>query len=123
MLDLNRLLRIKLQTYPKTQKFIAQALLRPNYTFPPRVVLRIENEDRIPEHPVMFAMNHTDRYNYWPFQYHRYRCHNRFTATWVKGKYRGGLSKSTRPPDTAFIPIASASERSRVSTAQNPRTR
>lgn len=87
MLDLNRLLRIKLQTYPKTQKFIAQALLRPNYTFPPRVVLRIENEDRIPEHPVMFAMNHTDRYNYWPFQYHRYRCHNRFTATWVKGKY------------------------------------
>jgi len=87
ILDLNRLLPIKLQTYPKAQKFIAQALLRPNYTLPPRVTLRFEHEDRIPEHPVMFAMNHTDRYNYWPFQYHRYRCHNRFTATWVKGKY------------------------------------
>ncbi len=87
MLDLHRLSRIKLQTYPPAQKFIAQALLRPNYSLPPRVVIHVEGEERIPEHPVMFAMNHTDRYNYWPFQYHRYRQHNRFTATWVKGKY------------------------------------
>ncbi len=87
MLDLDRLSRIKLQTYPPAQKFIAQAFLRPNYSLPPRVVIRVEGEERIPDHPVMFAMNHTDRYNYWPFQYHRYRKHNRFTATWVKGKY------------------------------------
>jgi hypothetical protein len=32
-------------------------------------------------------MNHTDRYNYWPFQYRLWRPHQRFTATWVKGKY------------------------------------
>ena len=32
-------------------------------------------------------MNHTDRYNYWPFQYKLWRELDRFTATWVKGKY------------------------------------
>jgi len=32
-------------------------------------------------------MNHTDRYNYWPFQYWLWRHEKRFTATWVKGKY------------------------------------
>ena len=35
-------------------------------------------------------MNHTDRYNYWPFQYTLWRRQNRFTATWVKGKYYEG---------------------------------
>jgi hypothetical protein len=32
-------------------------------------------------------MNHTDRYNYWPFQYSLWRKLGRYTATWVKGKY------------------------------------
>jgi 1-acyl-sn-glycerol-3-phosphate acyltransferase len=33
-------------------------------------------------------MNHTDRYNYWPFQFQMYHQGiPRFTATWVKGKY------------------------------------
>jgi hypothetical protein len=32
-------------------------------------------------------MNHTDRYNYWPFQFKLWKLVNRFTATWVKGKY------------------------------------
>jgi hypothetical protein len=31
-------------------------------------------------------MNHTDRFNYWPFQYKLWRAHGRYTATWVKGK-------------------------------------
>jgi 1-acyl-sn-glycerol-3-phosphate acyltransferase len=36
----------------------------------------------------MFALNHTDRYNYWPFQYRMWRRGDLpFTTTWVKGKY------------------------------------
>jgi len=36
---------------------------------------------------VLFAMNHTDRYNYFPFQVYMWSHHRRYTATWVKGKY------------------------------------
>jgi hypothetical protein len=32
-------------------------------------------------------MNHTDRYNYWPFQYELWRRHYPFTTVWAKGKY------------------------------------
>jgi hypothetical protein len=32
-------------------------------------------------------MNHTDRYNYWPFQYELWRMHYPFTTVWAKGKY------------------------------------
>jgi hypothetical protein len=32
-------------------------------------------------------MNHTDRYNYFPFQVQLWKQRNEFTATWVKGKY------------------------------------
>ena len=41
----------------------------------------------MPDEPVIFAMNHTDRYNYVPFQYGLWQEKDRFTATWVKGKY------------------------------------
>lgn len=51
------------------------------------VRIELEHADRVPNEPVVFAMNHTDRYNYWPFQYKWWRDHDRFTATWVKGKY------------------------------------
>jgi 1-acyl-sn-glycerol-3-phosphate acyltransferase len=43
--------------------------------------------EKVPEERVIFAMNHTDRYNYFPFQYRWWKLQNRFTATWVKGKY------------------------------------
>ena len=36
----------------------------------------------------MFALNHTDRYNYWPFQFELWRRdHERMTMAWVKAKY------------------------------------
>lgn len=87
MLDLPRLQGIRLTARPRVQRVVAAALLTPNYYLPPRVRIVFENEDRLPAEPVLFAMNHTDRYNYWPFQYKHWLSHGRFTATWVKGKY------------------------------------
>ena len=40
-----------------------------------------------PGRSTILAMNHTDRYNYWPFQFQLWRQGRGFTATWVKGKY------------------------------------
>lgn len=85
MLDLQRMQRVHLTASPKGQRVVGMGLLAPNYELPPRV--RIELEGRPPDEPVIFAMNHTDRYNYWPFQYALWRRLHRFTATWVKGKY------------------------------------
>jgi len=87
MLDLPRMERIRLTARPRVQRVIAWSLLAPNYELPPRVRIDLEHVDRLPDHPVVFAMNHTDRYNYWPFQYKLWRQLSRFTATWVKGKY------------------------------------
>jgi 1-acyl-sn-glycerol-3-phosphate acyltransferase len=87
MLDLNRIMRIRLTSRPRVQRFVAWSFLVPNYELPPRVRIDVEGLDRLPDEPVLLAMNHTDRYNYWPFQYALYRRKNRFTATWVKGKY------------------------------------
>ena len=87
MLDLARLSRIRLRARPRFQRVVALALLAPNYDLPPRVKIDFEGDARVPDEPVIFAMNHTDRYNYWPFQYAWWRRRERFTATWVKGKY------------------------------------
>jgi 1-acyl-sn-glycerol-3-phosphate acyltransferase len=87
MLDLGRLERIRLTRRPRVQRVVAYGLLAPNYNLPPGVRITLEHADRVPREPVVFAMNHTDRYNYWPFQYRWWRDHDRFTATWVKGKY------------------------------------
>jgi 1-acyl-sn-glycerol-3-phosphate acyltransferase len=89
MLDLARLKKLKLAKKPTGQIIVAETLMRADYTFPRRTEIVLEGVGNIPaERPVFFAMNHTDRYNYWPFQYQMYRNGGlRFTATWVKGKY------------------------------------
>ncbi len=87
MLDLPRLERIRLSPRPLFQRVVAYTLLGPNYRLPPGVRIDLEGTERVPSGPVIFAMNHTDRYNYWPFQYAWWRARDRFTATWVKGKY------------------------------------
>jgi 1-acyl-sn-glycerol-3-phosphate acyltransferase len=87
MLDLARLERIQLSSAPVFQRVVAWVLLMPNYDLPPRVRIDFEGTERVPDEPVIYAMNHTDRYNYWPFQYALWRRRGRFTATWVKGKY------------------------------------
>jgi len=89
MLDLARLERLKLYRRPFSQRFVGR-LLGINYGWLPGIGLEFENQEKIPEQPVIFAMNHTDRYNYWPFQYALWQKLDRFTATWVKGKYYEG---------------------------------
>ena len=89
MLDLSRLDRLKLVRRPFSQRFLGR-FLGLNYSHIPGIELDMENQDRIPDCPVIFAMNHTDRYNYWPFQYILWQRLDRITTTWVKGKYYEG---------------------------------
>ncbi len=86
MLDLQRLQRLNLVRRPLSHRFYG-SLLHVNYRWFPGVELSFEDAERIPDEPVIFAMNHTDRYNYFPFQYLLWKTFDRFTATWVKGKY------------------------------------
>ncbi len=92
MIDLSTLRAIRLSPQPVAQKIMARVVLAPNYSFLPGIDLKIEdfnglNLKNLPQDSVIFAMNHTDMYNYWPFQYELYRQTGRLTATWVKGKY------------------------------------
>jgi 1-acyl-sn-glycerol-3-phosphate acyltransferase len=89
MIDSEYLKKIKLVTSPIGQRIIAAFLLFPNYRIFANVDIEIENIERIPrDENVIFAMNHTDRYNYWPFQYKLWsmKCFS-YTTVWVKGKY------------------------------------
>lgn len=86
MLDLPLLQRLRLVRRPRSQRFMGR-LLAVNYGWLPGVAIEVEHAERIPDRPVLFAMNHTDRYNYFPFQYQLWQDRDRFTATWVKGKY------------------------------------
>ncbi|MEM9177705.1 MAG: hypothetical protein AAGC67_21045 [Myxococcota bacterium] len=86
MLDLPRLRRLRLTERPLPQRILGRAL-HVNYVHLPGVELEIEGDENLPDAPVIFAMNHTDRYNYWPWQYLIWKRWGRFTAAWVKGKY------------------------------------
>ena len=86
MLDLPLLERLSLVRRPRSQRVMGR-LLAVNYRWLPGVEIVLEHVERIPENPVLFAMNHTDRYNYFPFQFELWQRYDRFTATWVKGKY------------------------------------
>ena len=88
MLDLELLRNHRLATVPWVQVLVANAGLWFDYRLPRRTKIVVEGVENVPrDRGVFFAMNHTDRYNYWPFQYWMYRHGHRFTATWVKGKY------------------------------------
>lgn len=89
MLDLARLSSIRLAPIPHFQRSVGGALLTPMYDIYPGVDIQFEGLDdaMIQGRSVIFAMNHTDRYNYFPFQMRLWKKHDRYTATWVKGKY------------------------------------
>jgi len=88
MIDLEHLDRISLSSNPLGQRIVARLVLSPNYHLFQNVDIRLENVERIPRgETVIFAMNHTDRFNYWPFQYELWRMHYPFTTVWAKGKY------------------------------------
>ncbi len=81
-----------LKSKPTIQIAIGGGFLIPLYAIK-RLKIEFEGFENIPDRPVIFAMNHTDRYNYWPFQLKLWRLSRKvgrkhpFTATWVKGKY------------------------------------
>ena len=85
-LDIARLERIRLSRTSVGQDLLAY-LLWPNIRLLPGVQIDFEHFERVPEPPVLFAMNHTDRFNYIPFQWRLRGEMRRYTATWVKGKY------------------------------------
>ncbi len=89
MVDLGYLEKITLVSKPMGQRIVAALLLYANYHIFAHVDIKIENIERIPRHEnVIFAMNHTDRFNYWPFQYKLWSMKSfPYTTVWVKGKY------------------------------------
>lgn len=89
MVDLKELNSIKLRSFPIGQWIAANFFLTLNYNLFSRVKIVIENIELIPKgEPVIYAMNHTDRYNYFPFQYKIYRTGGyNHTTIWTKGKY------------------------------------
>ena len=89
MVDLEYLKKINLTSNPIMQNLLATFFLTPNYRFFANVDIQIENIEKIPkDETVIFAMNHTDRFNYWPFQYKLWTMKNLpYTTVWVKGKY------------------------------------
>ena len=103
MLDLGLYDRVYLSARPPVQRFIAEAFLRFDYR---KVDLVVEGLDNLPGRPVIFAMNHTDNYNYWPFQYSLHK-EGMYTATWVKGKNYEHPGVSLFMSVTNNIPIAS----------------
>jgi 1-acyl-sn-glycerol-3-phosphate acyltransferase len=86
MLDLPRLNRLKLTSHPRIHDVMGH-VLQATYLKPPRTRVFSEGFEKVPRTPVIFAMNHTDRYNYFPFQVYIWKTAERYTATWVKGKY------------------------------------
>lgn len=87
MLTLERLKNVRLHTRSPGQKMVANLGLFWDYRLPRRTRIELEGVENLPDERVIFAMNHTDRYNYWPFQYATYRRGLPMTVTWVKGKY------------------------------------
>ncbi len=90
MLTLDLIRDIELQATPVGQILAASTFLRATYNIPGRPTkVSVEGLDRIPRTGAVYlAMNHTDRFNYWPLQYTIWRKRpSIFTATWVKGKY------------------------------------
>ena len=93
MIDDRHLDAINLRTCSPAQITIGRLFLIPNYHVFSKVRIVIENFENIPkDETVIFALNHTDRYNYWPFQFKMWRQGKGklpYTTTWVKGEYYG----------------------------------
>jgi 1-acyl-sn-glycerol-3-phosphate acyltransferase len=88
MVDEKLLRELKIHEVPFGQLAAAKVMWL-NHNLPPKSTIDLIGTENIPrDRGVIFAMNHTDRYTYWPFQYQLYQMGGfRFTSTWVKAKY------------------------------------
>ena len=109
MVDLDYLKKIRLVSKPMGQRLVAALWLLPNYRIFAKVEIQIENIERIPHgENVIFAMNHTDRFNYWPFQYKLWSMKRfPFTTVWVKGKYYSNVLLAKGLDLCNLIPVPS----------------
>ena len=108
VIDGEHLEQLKLHRRPRGQILFANLVLSPDYRFPRRTSITIEGIENLPkEGGAILAMNHTDRFNYWPFQYKMYRHGLPFTATWVKGKYYENAFMTWFLNQTNNIPLPS----------------
>lgn len=82
--------RVNLQPNPKAHKLIGELFLKPIYKLR-KLNIVLEGLENIPDEPVVYVMNHTDRFNYFPFQYQLHLLRDKikcpYTAPWVKLKY------------------------------------
>ena len=88
-LDLARLARVRVFPHPILQRVVAYAFLWPNFRFLPGVRIDWEGLPDLPKTPVLLAINHTDRYNYFPVLWRWWWDLGRYTVVWAKGN-RGG---------------------------------
>ncbi|MBI5607719.1 MAG: 1-acyl-sn-glycerol-3-phosphate acyltransferase, partial [Deltaproteobacteria bacterium] len=108
MIELAQLARLRLHRKPIGQLLMAEMALRWDYALPHKTAIVVENIEAIPkDRQVFLAMNHTDRYNYWPFQYALHRRGWPYTATWVKGKYYDHPWMARFMDSTNNIPVPS----------------
>ncbi len=108
MIELAQIAKLRLHRKPFGQLAMAELALRWDYALPRKTDIVIENLEGIPkDRQVFLAMNHTDRYNYWPFQYALHRAGWPYTATWVKGKYYDRPWMARFMDSTNNIPVPS----------------
>ena len=54
--------------------------------------IEINVEGEIPKGKFIIAMNHTDKYSYWPLQYSLFKKEGKIGSLWVKGGKRSGFT-------------------------------
>ena len=88
MLTLDVMREIELSEDPLLLRVLG-SVARANFNFPPtRTDVAVEGAEHLShDRRVMFAMNHTDRYNYIPLYVWQQERDWPTTCTWVKGKY------------------------------------
>ena len=107
MVTVERLRRLQLTPRPLAQRIFAAWLMNVDYRVPRRTEIVVEGIEHVLDAgPVFLAMNHTDRYNYWPFQC-ALHLHGRYTTTWVKGKYYDRAAMGRFMDMMSNIPLAS----------------
>ena len=107
MLTLDRIRSIELSARPKGQLVMASLLLNLDYRFPRRTEIIVEGIEHVLDAgPCFLAMNHTDRYNYWPFQC-QLHLNGRYTTTWVKGQYYDSALTGRFMDIMGQVPLAS----------------
>lgn len=106
MLQITRMQRIRLARRPPGQRVLAQ-VLRTMYSLG-GLRVRVIGLERLPQdRPVIVAMNHSDRYNYFPLQVRMHELGLRYLASWVKAKYYENDGLAWFMENTANIPLAS----------------